>query len=38
MTMVWHRYYKEKVTFENIAHVPTFQNAYKAYKVILIFL
>ncbi len=31
MTQVWHRYYKVKVTYEDIANVPTFQNAHKSY-------
>ncbi len=30
---VWHRYYKVKVTFRTLTHVPTFQNAYKSYRV-----
>ncbi len=33
MTQVWQRYYKVKVTFQDIAHVPTFQNAYRSYRV-----
>ncbi len=28
--MVWHRYYKEKVIYEDIFSVPIIQNAYKS--------
>ncbi len=33
MTWVWHRYYKEKVIYEDIFSVPIIQNAYKSYSV-----
>ncbi len=33
MTWVWHRYYKEKVIYEDIFSVPIIQNAYKSYRV-----
>ncbi len=32
MTWVWHRYYKEKVIYEDIFSVPIIQNAYKSYR------
>ncbi len=31
--MVWHRYYKEKVIYEDIFSVPIILNAYKSYRV-----
>ncbi len=37
MTWVWHRYYKEKVIYEDIFSVPIIQKAYKSY-IIFIFL
>ncbi len=33
MTWVSHRYYKEKVIYEDIFSVPIIQNAYKSYRV-----
>ncbi len=33
MTWVWHRYYKEKVIYEDIFSGPIIQNAYKSYRV-----
>ncbi len=33
MTWVWHRYYKEKVIYEDIFSVPIIQNAYESYRV-----
>ncbi len=33
MTSVWHRYYKEKVIYEDSFSVPIIQNAYKSYRV-----
>ncbi len=33
MTWVWHRYYKEKVIYEDIFSVPIILNAYKSYRV-----
>ncbi len=37
MTWVWHRYYKEKVIYEDISPCPIFQKAYKSYRMIFIF-
>ncbi len=31
--MVWHKYYKEKVIYEDIFSVPIILNAYKSYSV-----
>ncbi len=33
MTWVWHRYYKEKVIYEDIFSVPIIQKAYKSYRI-----
>ncbi len=33
MIWVWHRYYKEKVIYEDIFSVPIILNAYKSYRV-----
>ncbi len=33
MAWVWHRYYKEKVIYEDIFIVPIIQNTYKSYRV-----
>jgi len=33
MTQVQHRYYKEKVIYEDIFSVPVIQKAYKSYRM-----
>ncbi len=33
MTWIWHKYYKEKVIYEEISSVPIIQIAYKSYRV-----
>ncbi len=33
ITWVWHRYYKEKVIYEDNFSVPIIQKAYKSYRI-----